>query len=98
MGKYIFKFPKSYFIIFILLLIANSIQSKITNLKIGIKNIPFSFMNNTMIYKINTNFLKLNISITNINNIATAQITDKIINDDLSIYNCSNLNNLCQSN
>ena len=97
MEKNIYNFFNIYITNFLLILISiiyvNSTSLNITNFKIGFKNATIEIA----IYKINTNFLNLNISITNINNIDSILITDKIYSDNILPYDCSNLNNFCQS-
>ena len=101
MEKNIYNFFNIYITNFLLILISiiyvNSTSLNITNFKIGFKNATIDFSEKIAIYKINTNFLNLNISITNINNIHSILITDKIYSDNILPYDCSNLNNFCQS-
>ena len=95
MKKNIFKYSQNYFIFLILILSIASINSNsnITLLKIGIKNKLIEIKENEPIYKINTYYLNLNISINNFHNIENLKIFSQNIPELSSIGNNSNSNN-----
>lgn len=69
-----------------------------SKIKIGTSNAKITSTDQTSlisIYKINTNYQKINISINSISNINLIQITDS--KDDININECNNKSNLCQS-
>ena len=89
-----FEFNMIYFFNIIIIIFFENVNSLFNTiqLKLGIKNKYIKFTENQQIYKINTNFLNLNISINNFTNIAKAKISEQIISESSLANNCSDSN------
>ena len=95
MKKYFFELYKNLFLYLLLIIpfgYINSLQN-ITLLHIGIKNKFIEFTENKTIFRINTNFLYLNISVNNFNNVEKVKIVEQIFPESNSNYNYFNSNN-----
>ena len=95
MKKLNFGFNKIYFLNLIIIISFDNLNSlsDITLLKLGIKNNFINFTKKLNIYKINTNFININISINNFTNIAKAKISEQINSESSLVNNCSYSNN-----
>jgi len=78
-------------------IICNEPSTKVKHLKIGLKNKMENMISNQMIYEINTNFLYLNISISNLNNIKIFQIVDRISSELNLDIKCPEFYKFCES-
>ena len=95
MKKYFFELYKNLFLYLLLIIpfgYINSLQN-ITLLHIGIKNKFIEFTEKKTIFRINTNFLYLNISVNNFNNVEKVKIVEQIFPESNSNYNYFNSNN-----
>ena len=95
MKKYFFELYKNLFLYLLLIIpfgYINSLQN-ITLLHIGINNKFIEFTENKTIFRINTNFLYLNISVNNFNNVEKVKIVEQIFPESNSNYNYFNSNN-----
>ena len=94
MKKYFFELYKNFFLNLLLIIpfgYINSLQN-ITLLHIGIKNKFIEFTENKTIFRINTNFLYLNISVNNFNNVEKVKIVEQIFPESNSNYKYLNSN------
>ena len=94
MKKYFFELYKNLFLYLLLIIpfgYINSLQN-ITLLHIGIKNKFIEFTENKTIFRINTNFLYLNISVNNFNNVEKVKIVEQIFPESNSNYKYLNSN------
>ena len=101
MKKQIFKLSTNYilYIILIISFVHTYSLSNVTQLKIGIKNMFIKVEENQTIYKINTNYLNLNISITDLRDIVYVKISGFSDNLEREFNNnCSNSSKYCHCN
>ena len=94
MKKYFFELYKNLFLYLLLIIpfgYINSLQN-ITLLHVGIKNKFIEFTENKTIFRINTNFLYLNISVNNFNNVEKVKIVEQIFPESNSNYKYLNSN------
>ena len=101
MKKQIFKLSTNYilYIILIIPFVHTYSLSNVTQLKIGIKNRIIKVEENQTIYKINTNYLNLNISIKDLRDIVYVKISDFSDNLEREFNNnCPNSSKYCHCN